>query len=188
MTRDSRSCQPSEATKPILFLSGESSAYRGLSPSLLTCPNDFTHIVSRSYLPQRPILQGRMLRHELNGMIHIPRLKHANATELLLGFRIGTVGRRDFPVPPIQGQRVFRRLKTLSAGRVLVGAQVVVVLKAFVEHCVSLFLGHSREFCRIVVSHADVFHCSSPPGRASGTALANVAVTVSSNEGQQILI
>jgi hypothetical protein len=38
-----------------------------------------------------------MLRHELNGMIHVPRLKHANAAGLLLGFRIGTVGRRDFP-------------------------------------------------------------------------------------------
>jgi len=76
--------QARDATKPILFLSGESSAYRGLPPSLLTCPNDFTHIVSWSYLPQRPILQGRMLRHELNGMIHIPRLKHADAAELLV--------------------------------------------------------------------------------------------------------
>lgn len=43
-------------------------------------------------------------------MIHVPRLKHANAAELLLGFHIGAVGRRDFPVPPMQGQRVFPSL------------------------------------------------------------------------------
>jgi hypothetical protein len=39
---------------------------------------------------------------------------------------------------------------------------MVVVLKAFVEHGVSLVLGHSREFCWLVVSQTDVFHCSSP--------------------------
>src|SRR5579864_4014131 len=50
-------------------------------------------------------------------MIHVPRLKHANAAELLLGFRIGTVGRRHFAVPPIQGQRVFRRLRAGSSPR-----------------------------------------------------------------------
>lgn len=32
--------------------------------------------------------------------------------ELLLGFRIGAVGRRDFPVLPVQGQRGLRRLKS----------------------------------------------------------------------------
>ena len=30
-----------------------------------------------------------MLRHELYSMIHVPRLKHANAAELLLGFLLG---------------------------------------------------------------------------------------------------
>src|SRR5258708_35540478 len=43
-----------------------------------------------------------------------------------------------------------------------VGAQMVVVLKAFVEHRVSLVLGHPFEFSRLEVSQTDVFHCSSP--------------------------
>src|SRR5277367_1428743 len=103
-----------------------------------------------------------MLRHELNGMIHVTRLKHQNAAELFLGLRIGTVGRRDFAVLPIHGQRVFSRLKSFSTSKVPVGAQMVVVLKAFVEHCVSLVFGHGRVFCRLVVSQTDVFHCTSP--------------------------
>ena len=103
-----------------------------------------------------------MLGHELNGMIHVPRLKHANAADLFLGFRIGTVGGRDFAVLPIQGQGGFSRLKSFSDTKLPVGAQMVPVLKAFVEHCVPLVLGHGRDFFRIVVSQTDVFHCSSP--------------------------
>ena len=39
-----------------------------------------------------------MLRHKLNGMIEVSRLKDVNAAELFLGFRMGPVGRRDFAV------------------------------------------------------------------------------------------
>src|SRR5260370_19724289 len=39
-----------------------------------------------------------------------------------------------------------------------VGAQMVVVLKAFVEHCVSLVLGHPFECSWLDVSQTDVFH------------------------------
>src|SRR5271156_2112843 len=109
-----------------------------------------------------------MLRHELNGMIHVPRLKHENAAELFLGLRIRTVGRRNFAVLPIHGQRGLMRLKSFSTSKVPVGAQMVVVLKAFVEHCVSLVLGHGRVYCWFVVSQTDVFHCSSPLGGRSG--------------------
>ncbi len=55
-----------------------------------------------------------MLRHELNSMIHVARLQHKNAAELLLGFYIRTVGSRDFAVLPIHGQRSFSRLKSFS--------------------------------------------------------------------------
>jgi hypothetical protein len=41
---------------------------------------------------------------------------------------------------------------------------MVVVLKAFVERCVSLVLGHPFEFSWLDVSQADVFHRSSPFG------------------------
>src|SRR5271170_4218952 len=117
--------------------SWQPSSRDGLSPSLLARLNDFIHIANRTYLEYRPILQGRMLRQELNGMIHVPRLKHENAAKLFLGFRIGTVGRRNFAVLPIHGQRGFRRLKSFSTSPVSVRAQMVVVLKTFVEHCVS---------------------------------------------------
>src|SRR5689334_21054030 len=101
-----------------------------------------------------------MPRHKLNGMIHVPGLKHEDASELFLGLRIWPVRCRDFAVPPIQGQRGFRRLKGLSASPVPVRAQMVVVLKAFVEHCISLVLGHARVFCWLVIAQTDVFHIS----------------------------
>src|SRR5215471_5058281 len=114
-----------------------------------------------------------MLRHELYSMIHVPRLKEANAAELFLGFRIGTVGSCDFAVLPIQGQGGFRRLKRFSAGKVPVGAKMVVVFKACVEHCAPLALGHGFVFAFVVVSQTDVFHCSSPPGESQQHSLAS---------------
>src|SRR5882724_5609514 len=71
-------------------------------------------------------------------MIEISRLKDVNAAELFLGFRIGAVGRRDFAVFPVQGQRGLRRLKRYFGDKMSVGAQMVVVLKAFVEKCALL--------------------------------------------------
>jgi hypothetical protein len=50
-----------------------------------------------------------------------------------------------------------------------VGAQMVIVLKAFVEHCVSLVLGHPFEFSWLDVSQTDEFHRPSPLfGASSG--------------------
>src|SRR2546428_9405311 len=97
-------------------------------------------------------------------MIEVSRLEDVNAAELLLGFRIGAVGRRDFAVFPVQGHRGLRRLKRYFGNKMPVGAQMVVVLKAFVERCVSLVLGHPLEFSWLDVSQTDVFHCSSPLG------------------------
>src|SRR5689334_24627384 len=91
-------------------------------------------------------------------MIEVSRLKDLNAAKLFLGFRIGAVSRRDFAVFPVQGQRGLGRLKRYFGDKMSVGAQVVVVLKAFVERCVSLALRHSFEFSWLEVSQADVFH------------------------------
>ena len=44
-------------------------------------------------------------------MIEVSRLKDLNAAELLLGFRIGAVSRRDFAVFPVQGDGGLRRLQ-----------------------------------------------------------------------------
>src|SRR5687768_15792799 len=96
-------------------------------------------------------------------MIEISRLKDVNAAELFLGFRIGAVGRRDFAVFPVQGQRGLRRLKRYFANKMSARAKMVVVLKTFVEHCVSLVLRHPLECSWLDVSQTDVFHCSSPP-------------------------
>src|SRR6266550_2987436 len=91
-------------------------------------------------------------------MIEVSRLKDENAAELFLGFRIGTVGRRDFAVFPVQRQRGLRRLKRYLGNKMSVGAQMVVVLKAIVERCLSLVFGHPFEFSWLDVSQADVFH------------------------------
>jgi len=48
-----------------------------------------------------------------------------------------------------------------------VGAKMVVVFKACVEHRVLFALGHAFEFAFIEVSETDVFHCSSPLGGAA---------------------
>src|SRR5258706_7168578 len=81
-------------------------------------------------------------------MIEISRLKDLNAAKLFLGFRIGAVTRRDFSVFPVQGQCGLRRLKRYFGDKMSVGAQMVVVLKAIVERCLSLVLGHPFEFSR----------------------------------------
>src|SRR5204862_5470560 len=96
-------------------------------------------------------------------MIEVSRLKDLNAAKLFPGFRIGAISRRDFAVFPVQGQRGLRRLKRYFGDKMSVGAQMVVVLKAFVKRCVSLVLGHPFEFSCLEVSQPDVFHCSSLP-------------------------
>src|ERR1035437_2043320 len=91
-------------------------------------------------------------------MIEVSRLKDLNPANLFLSFRIGAISRRDFAVFPVQGQRGLRRLKRYFGDKRSVGAQTVVVLKAFVERCVSLVLGHPFEFSWLDVSQTDVFH------------------------------
>src|SRR5437764_14247794 len=91
-------------------------------------------------------------------MIEVSRLEDLNAAKLFLGFRTGAVGRRDFAVFPVQGQRGLRRLKRYFGNKMSVGAQMIVVLKAFVERCVSLVLGHPFEFSWLDVSQTDVSH------------------------------
>src|SRR5262249_25331380 len=139
-----------------------SSACSLLPPSLLTCLHQFVHVRSRPNLENVAVLQRRMLRHELYSMIHVPRLKDENAAELFLGFRIGTVRGCDFAVLPVQGQGGLRTLKRFSTSPVPVGAKMVVVIKACVEHGALFALSHAIEFAFVVVSETDVFHCSSP--------------------------
>src|SRR5215217_571330 len=101
-------------------------------------------------------------------MIEVSRLKDENAAELFLGFRIGAISRRDFAVFPVQGQRGLWRLKRYFGNKMPVRAQMVVVLKAFVEYCVSLVLGHPFECSWLDVSQTEVFHCSSPRSSSLG--------------------
>src|SRR5215469_4849931 len=95
-------------------------------------------------------------------MIEVSRLKDLNAAKLFFGFCIGAIRRRDFAIFPVQGQRGLRGLKRYFGDKMSVGAQMVVILKAFVERCVSLVLGHLFEFSWLDVSQTYVFHCSSP--------------------------
>ena len=118
---------------------------------LLALLYHFAQIRNRPYL-HRSTLHAWMLRHKLNDMIEVSHLKDVNAAELFLGFRIGAVGRRDFAVFPVQGHRGLRRLKRYFGNNMSVGAETVVILKAFVEHCVLLVLGHAFEFSWLDVS------------------------------------
>ena len=68
-------------------------------------------------------------------------------------------------------------------------AQMVVVLEAFVEYCVSLELGHMFESSWFAVSQTDVFHRPSPTGwLQQRTVSQSFSVTVLCNEAQRILI
>jgi hypothetical protein len=128
-------------------------------PPLLALLYYLVQIRKRPYLNRpKSILKAWLLRDKLNGMIEVSRLKDLNAAKLFLGFRIGTVRRRDFAVLPVQGQRRLRRLKRYFGNKMSVGAQMVVVLKAFVERSVSLVLGHPFEFSGLEISQTDVFH------------------------------
>src|SRR5215475_15174763 len=100
---------------PSSFLPSWPPSSRGiLSPALLTCLHQFIHVRRGPNLENVAVLQGWMLRHELYSVIHVPRLKDEYAAELFLGFRVGTVGSRHFPVLPRQGQGGFRRLKRFA--------------------------------------------------------------------------
>src|SRR5580698_884943 len=96
-------------------------------------------------------------------MIEVSGLKDLNAAKLFLCFRIGAVRGRDFAVFPVQGQRGLGRLKRYFGDKMSVGTHMVVVLKAFVERCVSLVLGHPFEFSWLDVAQTDVFHPSLLP-------------------------
>jgi hypothetical protein len=63
---------------------------------------------------------------------------------------------------------------------------MVVVFKACVEHGVLLSLGHAIELAFVVVSETDVFHCSSPVGRASSPALGAGLFIYSRRDGRKI--
>jgi hypothetical protein len=52
-----------------------SSACSVLSPSLLTCLHQFVQVRRWPNLENAAVLQGRMLRHELYSVIHVPHLK-----------------------------------------------------------------------------------------------------------------
>src|SRR5215813_13941096 len=138
------------------------SACSVLSPALLTCLHQFVHVRRGPNLENVAVLQGRMLRNELYSMIHVPRLEDENTAELFLGFRVGTVGGCHFAVLPVNGQRGFRRLERFSASPMPVGAKMVIVIKACVEHGVLFSRGHALEFAFVVVSETHVFHGSSP--------------------------
>src|SRR5258708_15741318 len=88
-----------------------------LSPALLTCLHHFVHVRRWPNLENVAVLQGRMLRHELYSMIHVPRFKDENAAEMFLGFRIRAVRGCDFAVLPVQGQGGLRRLKRFSTSQ-----------------------------------------------------------------------
>src|SRR5579864_8727835 len=129
-----------------------------------------------------------MLGQDLVGVIHVAGFEDADAAKLFLGFDVGTVGRGDFAVFPIDGQGGLGGLEGFANGPVAVGAKMIVVGKAGVEHRVFLGLGHGVVFAFVVVAQTNVFHGSSPLDGAQQRGCYRFFFTVSSNEAQRILI
>src|SRR5580704_10677278 len=152
------SVSASEQFSRRLLTARPSSACSILAPPLLTCLQDFVHVRYWPDLENAAVLQGRMLRDELHSMIHVPRFKNENTPELFLGLRIGTVGSRHFAVLPGQGKGGFRRLNRFATSPMPVGAKMVVIFRACVEHGLLLALGHGVVFAFVVVTQTDVFH------------------------------
>jgi hypothetical protein len=143
----------------IILFSWLSSSCGVLLSSMLALLDDFGQVRNRPYLDRsKSILKAWKLGDKLNGMIEISRLKDLNAADLFLGFRVGAVGCRDFAIFPVQGYCGLRRLKAIFGKEMAIGAQMIVVLKAFIEHCVSLVHGHPFEFSWLDVSQTDVSH------------------------------
>src|SRR5260370_40091715 len=89
-----------------------------LSASPLALFHHLVQIRNRPYLNRsKSILKAWKLCDKLNGVIEVSRLKDLNAAKLFLGFRIGTVGRRDSAVFPVQRQRGLRAWSGTSTTR-----------------------------------------------------------------------
>src|SRR5262252_5797914 len=105
-----------------------------------------------------------MLGHQLDRVIQVLGLEDQDATQLLLGLRVGTVGNHHLSAVKPQGGSVLRRLKRLPARKVSVLAKDVVVTEARVHESVQLALGHRLPLFWVHVAKADVFHgTASPP-------------------------
>ena len=87
-----------------------------------------------------------------------PADKDLKAADLLLGLRVRAVGGRDLAVFPVEGDCGLGRLKSCFGDEMYGGAEMVVVLKTFVEHMVALGLRHVFEFAGLEISQTDVFH------------------------------
>jgi hypothetical protein len=105
-------------------------------------------------------------------MIQISRFQHLNSTQLLLGFRVRTVGHCNLSVFQRHGHRRVGGLKGFLGEQMSVLAQFVVVGKTLVEHGVALAIRHVFELAGLEIAQTDVLHrfllvsCDSKSGRA----------------------
>src|ERR1700692_2425929 len=138
VSSDSRLMSPPLSVTPC-------SACSVLSPALLTCLHNFVHVPGWPNLENVAIRQSRMMRHELYSMIHVPRLKDENATELFFGFGTGAVGRCHPAVLPIQGQGGIRPPEALLHRPSALWREDGRHIQACIEHGVSLALSHDLD-------------------------------------------
>src|SRR5258706_7366556 len=129
-------------------------------PPPLAVADHLGQVVGRTNLP-RPLLHARMLGHQLDGMVQVPRLQNEYPAELLFRLGIRAVGDRDFPVVEPQGGGAPRALERFAAGKVTVLFKQIVVGEALVHHGVQLVFGHRLPNLLVDVSQADVFHGTS---------------------------
>jgi len=177
----------SEANETDPFSVRPSSVCNVLSPSLLTCLHDFVQVRRWPNLENAAVLQGRMLRHELYSVIHVPRLKDENAAELFLGFRIRTIRSCDFAVLPIQGQGGFPRLSASPPAQCPLARNG----RRIQSMCRTSPVARPRSCLRVCLCRSIPSKCISSLfscwwGTSKG--VADFSVTVSNNKAQHILI
>src|SRR5262245_63994272 len=74
-----------------------------------------------------------MLRHQLDGVTHVPRLQHQQSAELLPCFGEWTIGNQDFAAFPRQRLGGPRALKCFARHEVAILPQNVVVSEALLD-------------------------------------------------------
>ena len=132
---------------------------RGMfSPSLLAFSHHSFDICRWNYLDCSTLqLHSRRLGNELDCVIQVSRFKHLNSTQLLLRFRVRTVGHRNLSALPIHGHRGVGGLKRFLSEKMSVLAQFVVVTKTLVQHGVALALRHVFELAGLDIAQTDFF-------------------------------
>ena len=108
-------------------------------------------------------------------LAQIARLKHREFADLLFGLRVRTVSYRDFAVLQAHGFCGVGRLKSLANSKVPVGSQLIVIVKALVQHAVARFSACSRTCPARFIPNRQISRQTSPQMNRARTTINRLA-------------